>query len=180
MLIQDLNPNPKNPRTISDAKLEQLKKALHEFGDLSAIVFNRKTKHLVGGHQRTRVLDSDCEVTITKNYSKPTRTGTVAEGYVDVHGERYAYREVSWPKHKEMAANIAANKGAGEWNVEELTHWMKELGSFDVDFDLDLTMFDEKEQKRFGTHEQKATSTKGVSRLEHQCPNCGFTFGTGK
>jgi DNA modification methylase len=145
MRVKDLAPHPKNPRTISDQKLKQLKKALIEFGDLSGIVFNRKSGQLVGGHQRAKHLDADTPVTITKTYSRPTKTGTVAEGYVLLDGERFSYREVSWDKHKEMAANIAANKGAGSWDLPELGEWIKELSSFDVDFDMDLTMFDEDE-----------------------------------
>lgn len=150
MKVKELAPNPKNPRTITEPKLEQLKKALLEFGDLSGVVFNRTSGQLVGGHQRAKQFDSTAEVTIAKTYAKPTRTGTVAEGYVTFHGERFAYREVKWPKHKEMAANIAANKGAGVWDMAQLGEWMKELGSFDVDFDLDLTMFDTEELKDFG------------------------------
>lgn len=145
MKVQDLTHNPKNPRTITDEKLEQLKQALLEFGDLSGIVFNRKTKHLVGGHQRTKHFDEDSVVTITKKYPKPSKTGTVAEGYIDLFGERFSYREVSWPLFKERAANLAANKGAGEWDVPELQTWLKELGSFDADLDLSFTMFDSTE-----------------------------------
>ncbi len=161
MQIKDLTPNAKNPRTISDEKLKQLKAALEEFGDLSGIVFNRKTKQLVGGHQRRKILDPDSVVTITKQFSKPSKTGTVAEGYVMLGTEKFTYREVSWDKHKEMAANIAANKGAGEWDLPELSLWMKELNSFDVDFDLKLTMFDDDELSEFA----------GITVAEHTRKN---------
>jgi len=165
--VSDLAPNPKNPRKISDAKLEQLKKALVEFGDLSGIVFNRRTGQLVGGHQRSKVLDSGAEVVIAKSYPKPTKTGTVAEGYVtDYTGERYAYREVDWDKHREMAANVAANKGAGEWDLPELTTWLKELASFDVDFDLDLTMFDKDELAPLGLIEVAAHTRVGATGVD--------------
>lgn len=170
MRTQDLTPNPKNPRKITDAKLDMLKRAMLEFGDLSGIVFNRKSKQLVGGHQRTRWMDPNAEVTLTKKYSKPTKTGTVAEGYLELDGERYAYREVSWDKHREMAANIAANKGAGEWDMPELTSWIKELSSFDADdFDLSLTMFDEMELEDFGgiiVSEHTRTGKTGVDEDE--------------
>lgn len=148
-IIRDLPHNPKNPRKASPEKLSQLDRSMREFGDLSGIVFNTKTNQLVGGHQRTKNMPEDSLVTITKRYEKPSETGTIAIGYIKVGGERYHYREVSWSKHKEMAANIAANKGAGDWDVPQLTEWIQELGSFDVDFDLDLTMFDELERKQF-------------------------------
>jgi ParB-like chromosome segregation protein Spo0J len=141
--LKDLKANPKNPRTVSPQKLEMLKKSLAEFGDLGGIVFNTKTGFIVGGHQRAKMLNSASVVEITKKYSKPTSTGTTAEGYVIVGNERYSYREVKWEKAREQAANIAANKGAGEWDLSQLSEWMKELKS--LKFDLDLTMYDENE-----------------------------------
>ncbi len=149
MRASELRPNPKNPRTITDKKLAMLKASLGEFGDLGAIVYNRKSKQLVGGHQRVKLLPEDASVTIETKYPKPTKTGTVAEGYVTFGGERFKYREVSWSESKEKAANIAANKGAGEWDMAQLGDWMRELGDFDSDLDLDLTMFDEKERAQF-------------------------------
>lgn len=144
--LSQLSGNPKNPRRISDKKLELLKKALGEFGDLSGIIFNRTTGHLVGGHQRVMVLPKDAKVVITKNYETPTRTGTVAEGFVEIEGERFTYREVEWTEPKEKAANIAANKGAGEWDFSQLSEWMLELDA--LNFDMDLTLFDEEEIER--------------------------------
>jgi hypothetical protein len=144
--LSQLNGNPKNPRRISDKKLELLKKALGEFGDLSGIIFNRTTNHLVGGHQRVMVLPKDAKVVITKNYEAPTRTGTVAEGFVEIEGERFTYREVEWTEPKEKAANVAANKGAGDWDFSQLSEWMLELDA--LNFDMDLTLFDEEEIER--------------------------------
>lgn len=163
--VRDLAPNPKNPRTITDAKLEMLKASMQEFGDLSGIVYNVQSRQLVGGTQRTKDIDGDADVTIVKRYSKPTRTGTVAEGFVMMGGERFNYRAVDWDKHREMAANLAANKGAGEWDLPQVSEMLKELGSFDVDFDLELTMFDQEELKEFGViivSEHTRTGATGV------------------
>lgn len=145
MKIKDLTPNAANPRTITDAKLKMLKKAMTKFGDLSGIVFNKKSNKLVGGHQRTKIIDSSAVVTVVKTYSRPTKTGTVAEGFVEMNGERFSYREVYWDAAHEKAANIAANKGAGEFDPAKLHDWLKDLTSFDTDFDINLTMFDAKE-----------------------------------
>ena len=131
MKISELNPNPKNPRTISEPKLKQLAKAIKEFGSLDGFVFNKKTKTLVSGHQRQKIGGDDALITITKKYSKPTKTGTVAEGYTIINGEKFPYREVYWSDAKEKAANIAANKGAGAWDLPQLSEWIKELNSFD-------------------------------------------------
>lgn len=143
MKLKDLKANPKNPRKISEEKLEMLKKALAEFGDLGGIVYNRTTKQLLGGHQRGKVLPPESEIVIEKTHKKPTKVGTVAEGYILVDGERFNYREVKWDAAKEKAANIAANKGAGEWDKGLLSEMLMELDT--INFDLSLTMFDKKE-----------------------------------
>lgn len=167
--LSDLNPNPKNPRTISDAKLSMLKKSLDIFGDLSGVVYNRKTKCLVGGHQRSKIFDKNTDVTITKKYPKPSKVGTVSEGYFEVKGEKFSYREVYWDETKEKAANIAANKGAGEWDLPQLSEWLKDLNNFDLDFDMDLTMFDSEEIKDFAgitVSEHTRTGPTGVDEDE--------------
>jgi DNA modification methylase len=171
MKIKDLSPNAKNPRTVTDSKLAMLKKAVAEFGDLSGIIFNRKSQQLVGGHQRQKVIDPNAVITIVKKYSKPTKTGTVAEGYIEVDGERFSYREVYWTDPKEKAANIAANKGAGEWDLPQLSEWMKELGSFDLDFDINLTMFDDEEVKELtGIEVQAHTRISATGADEDDVP----------
>lgn len=184
MEVKDLSPNLKNPRKISDAKLAQLKKALAEFGDLGGFVFNRKSKQIVSGHQRAKLFDGSAKITIEKKYSKPTTTGTVAEGFIEFNGERFKYREVSWTDQKEKAANIAANKGAGEWDHELLGEWLQELE--ESHFDLDLTMFDAPELSVFGIGDaeevkksavgSKEYSEKEFQEFSHQCPKCGFEF----
>lgn len=140
-LLSELNPNARNPRTVTPEKLEQLKKTIEAFGDLSGFVYNQKTKQLVSGHQRQKVIGDDAKIVIEHTFKKPTDQGTVATGYVLINGERFSYREVVWTSAKENAANLAANRGAGEWDYDALGDIFKELK--DEDFDLDLTMFDE-------------------------------------
>ncbi len=145
MKLADLSPNPRNPRKITDEKLKMLSKALTEFGDLSGFIFNRRTKRLSGGHQRKQVMPEDCVITYTKQYETPTEAGTVAIGNVEWNGELYAYREVDVDEFTEKAMNIAANKGAGQWDYPLLTDWVLELDH--NNFDLSLTMFDMEERE---------------------------------
>lgn len=149
MIVSDLKANPNNPRTITDSKLDLLKNAMIEFGDLSGVVFNRRSKQLVGAHQRLKVMPNSAKITIEKKYAKPTKSGTVAVGFVTFNGERFAYREVDFSLQKEMAANIAANKGAGEWDFAKLGDMMKEIQVVDFNFDMTLTMFDSEELGQF-------------------------------
>lgn len=127
MDLDDLNPNPKNPRKINDFDFDALKNSLIEFGDLSGIVFNRRTRRLVGGHQRTEGFrahgDLEKVVQITTRFPEPNKVGTTALGYISMDGEYFAYREVDWPEDKEIAANIAANRISGEWDMELLAEW---------------------------------------------------------
>lgn len=146
--VKDLAHNPRNPRIITDAKLNQLRRSMQKFGDISGIVFNRRDGVVYGGTQRTKNLDETARVVITQKFDKPTAAGTVAAGYVEQDGERFSYREVDWDPHTAEAAGIAANKGAGEWDKTKLRDSMLRLGSFDVNFDLDLTMFDPEEIKK--------------------------------
>lgn len=47
----------KNPRLITDANRKRLAKGLKEFGLVEPLVWNKRTKHLVSGHQRISILD---------------------------------------------------------------------------------------------------------------------------
>ena len=138
MNLKDLAPNPRNPRTISDDQLTRLAKSLEKFGDISGFVFNRRTGRLAGGHQRGKALP-DAPITITREYAEPTRSGTVAEGYVEINGERFSIRFVDWDEQTEHAANVAANKHGGSFDNEKLREIMLELDHHN--FDLDLTGF---------------------------------------
>ncbi len=122
-----LKANPKNPRKISDPQLEGLRKSLAEFGDLSGVVFNSHTGHLVGGHQRIKAIPPGAEIRIEREYDVPTRTGTVAIGVIVVEGEEFAYRVVDWDEQRELLANIAANHHGGEDDLPKLGELLKEL-----------------------------------------------------
>lgn len=126
MQLQDLAPNPRNPRKITDKQLTMLRKSLGEFGDLSGIVFNRRSGKLVGAHQRLKVLPPEAEIIMdTEDY-----------GHVDVEGDRFQVRLVDWDEIKEKAANIAANKHGGSWDIPMLNDWLIELEAANIDMDL--------------------------------------------
>jgi hypothetical protein len=143
MKISELHRSDKNPRIVTPVKRKMLEKALMTYGDLSGVIFNRKTKRLVGGNVRTDIFDEgEAKIVITKEYSNPTKVGTMAIGYIELNNERFAYREVYWNEHKERAANIAANQHAGDWDVPLLNDMLKGLKDFNAEFDMRLTMFD--------------------------------------
>jgi hypothetical protein len=88
-----------NPRKITPQQLKAIEDSHKAYGDLSGVIFNRRTRKQRGGHQRVKIIQ-----------------GTVGIGYViSKNIGRIPYREVDWPVEKEMAAMIAANSHGGEW-----------------------------------------------------------------
>jgi len=146
MKIKDLTPNERNPRKMSTQDKMNLQKSLRKFGDLSGIIFNRTSKRLVGGHQRSSVLPQDSTIKIETKHDSPTAAGTVAEGYALIDGEKFKYREVEWDKKTETEALIAANKHSGDWDNEKLR-----LNFADFpDLDIEAIGFDISELDDFG------------------------------
>lgn len=105
--MDDLKPAPYNPRTIDDESAAGLGYSLSEFGDLSGLTWNKRTGHMVAGHQRVKELRK--------------MGGQILKGAVQVaNGDRFAVRVVDWPESKEKAANIVANSRhiAGEFTPD--------------------------------------------------------------
>jgi DNA modification methylase len=163
--ISDLRPAGYNPRSISAEKLEMLKKAMEEFGDLGGVVFNTKTGRLVGGHQRVKNLESTWPII---KEAHTDNAGTTALGYVDTPHGRWTYREVCWPESKEKAANIAANAHGGDWDEDLLTQLLAEL--YQSGADMDLTGFDQAELNAIlgiGTGEKLGPEDKDTPPMEN-------------
>ena len=140
MKVKDLKGSPYNPRRISDRQMEMLKKSMHEFGDLSGIVRNRRTGNLVGGHQRLKHFQPSWEIVAAPHTDA---VGTVAAGHIKTPFGDWTYREVDWDEQKEKGANISANKQGGEFEPALLRELLLELDT--GAFDMDLTGFDSKE-----------------------------------
>lgn len=126
--LANLKPAPYNPRSISSHDYHSLVKSIKELGDLSGLVFNTQTKQMVGGHQRKQAYQElGGIIEIVERLAKPNSVGTIAYGFVKIGDERYAYREVDWPEHKEKLANLAANRISGEWDDQKLSELIYEL-----------------------------------------------------
>jgi len=106
MSTGDLRPADYNPREISDEALEGLGKSLDRFGVVEPLVFNKRTKTLVGGHQRLRVLldrgitevdvvvvnlDRIEEKALNITLNNPEITGDFTDGLQTILGELAAY-----------------------------------------------------------------------------------------
>ncbi len=97
MAVADLAPAPYNPRQISEDALAGLGASVDRFGLVEPVVWNRRTGHVVGGHQRLKVLQA----------RGVTETDVVV---------------VDLPEGEEKALNVALNSPriAGEWTPDAL------------------------------------------------------------
>lgn len=141
MKVKDLTPNVRNPRKMRLSKKTALSKSLDKYGDMSGIVFNKRTKRLVGGHQRSSIIPDDAPIVITHKYEVATHAFTTAEGYIELNGERYKYREVDADEKWESEALLSANKHSGEWDNELLRLNFSDF----PDMDIEAIGFDEEE-----------------------------------
>jgi hypothetical protein len=132
--IRDLLPNVKNPRRISEHDFKALEQSIQKFGDLSCIVFNVRTGQLVGGHQRINAMKNQPGVRIEMLQPYPLERdalGTVGIGHIIIGQAQFPYREVDWDAGWEAAANIAANRIQGEFDLELLAQMDYELSQLE-------------------------------------------------
>ncbi len=116
--ITKLNPAAYNPRVDlqpGDAVYEHLKQSIAEFGYLQPIIVNRRTGHVVGGHQRLKVMK-------------------------DLGHREVEVVYVSLDDAQEKALNLTLNKTVGDWDEDKLASLLQEFEGL-PDFDLGLTGF---------------------------------------
>lgn len=105
--VDSLRPAPYNPRTITEEHARALSHSLTTFGDISGIVWNRRTGFLVAGHQRLDVLRRQYpDLTLVQDgdeYYLITPAPPAAPQHV------FGVRIVDWDEATERAANLAAN-----------------------------------------------------------------------
>lgn len=121
MSIAELKPADYNPRKDlqpGDPEYDKLKRSLIEFGYVEPVIWNSTTGHVVGGHQRLKVLED------------------LGHNTVDVI-------VVELDETREKALNIALNKISGEWDQDKLALLIADLDA--SDFDAELTGFDDAE-----------------------------------
>jgi hypothetical protein len=173
MELSELKNFTDNPRTLTQKQHDLLKRDLLELGDLSGIVHDLNSGEIPGGNQRTKIFSElpNPKIIITEQFDVPTKTGTVALGYIEIEGEKYSYRQVRWTKKQCKKANIVANKAGGEWDFNILAN------AFEVDNLLDWGF----EDWEFGIKEPKQetepapTIEQGQAKT-HKCPQCGHEF----
>jgi ParB-like nuclease family protein len=121
MPLKLLAASPHNPRLelkAGDVRFEALKRSIDTFGYVDPIIWNERTKRVVGGHQRLSVMR--------------------ALGYTEADVVR-----VDMDGHQEAALNIALNKIEGDWDVQRLAGVLSGFEAWSID--PTLTGFSEAE-----------------------------------
>ena len=106
--LSSLNPAPYNPRVQlkpGDPEFESLRRSMGSFGVVEPLVWNKRTGHLVGGHQRLAVL-------------RAMGGAGATEADVSV---------VDLPLAREKALNLALNRIQGRWDEDRLAELLREL-----------------------------------------------------
>jgi hypothetical protein len=196
--ISDLTGASYNPRFITNRRLDNLGKSYKNFGDLSGIVFNRRSGTLVSGHQRLSFIRKNgFKTKLTTEIVDETNTGTVERGFMLVRGEdgsKYSipFRVVDWEDKKvEYAANIAANAHGGEFDNAKLAFMVEELEILDGGFDIDsigldlVTLKSLPDLPAMGDPSDPSDSPKSFDsydedsfdeELDQTCPKCHYKF----
>jgi len=120
--IDDLRPDPANPRHISDRELEALTRSIREFGLIDPIIARKEDKTVIGGHQRLLA-------------ARRLGCKTVPVVFVDLSLEQ------------SRLLNIALNKISGSFDQELLARLLADLNTV-PDIDLSLTGFEDDELKK--------------------------------
>ena len=117
--IDELRPDPANPRRISDAQLEALTKSLQTYGFVQPVLTRLEDKTVIGGHQRL---------------TAARRLGykTVAVIFLDITLEQA------------RLLNLSLNKISGDWDQELLARLLADLAPVEG-IDLSVSGFGEDE-----------------------------------
>lgn len=110
--IDELRPDPANPRRISDQQLEALTRSLREYGFVQPVLARREDKTVIGGHQRLLA-------------ARRLGYKTVPTVFLDLTQEQA------------RLLNLALNRISGDWDQELLARLLADLQPVEA---LDLTL----------------------------------------
>ena len=117
---EEMSSNPRLDLKPGDTEYTKLEKSIDTFGFIVLPVVNKRTKRIIAGHMRIRVLRE--------------------KGITEVEAV-----VVDFDETMEKAANLALNRiGEGNWDKEKLCQFLNDLSGM-PDFDMSLTGFDSPE-----------------------------------
>jgi len=110
--------NPRKDLEPGDPEYESLKRSIEEFNCVQPLVWNKRTKRLVGGHQTLKILK-------------------------EMGVQEFEVSIVDLSVKKEKALNLALNKIKGDWDKFKLADVLWELDGEGID--LEMTGFSQEE-----------------------------------
>lgn len=119
--VKRLMPAGYNPRVDlepDDEVYKNLQQSIEAFGYIEPIIWNERTGHVIGGHQRLKIL--------------------IAKGYSEIEVSR-----IDVPEEDERVLNVALNKITGRWDMDKLEDLLRDIQ--DSDGDILLTGFSQEE-----------------------------------
>lgn len=117
--VDDLRPDPANPRQIGEAELDALTRSLRQFGFVQPVLARREDRTVIGGHQRLVA-------------ARRLGLASVPVIWVDL------------PAEQSRLLGLALNKIAGTWDEQLLARLLAELQAT-PDLDLSLSGFGDDE-----------------------------------
>jgi len=153
--ITNLLPDEKNPRKDlqpADPEYQKIKTSIEQFQFLDPIVFNSRTRMILGGHQRIKILKD---------------SGVTDLFVLSLGAYSWAFSQADlteMPPAMETAANIALNKASGDWDTGRLVEALESIKIEGLDIsitgfgDLDLSQLKgEIESKKMSIDDAKRT-----------------------
>lgn len=158
--IGEINPSKYNPRKISESELCGLQKSLEKFGFVEPLVINKRTRTLVGGHQRLKAAQ-------LIGYSK------------------VPCYEVDLTESEEKALNIALNSHTiqGKFDREILSTLLEEvkLDLPELTLDLNFNILEKDMQLIFDPDVDFSEADQDKKKFKFiECPHCKEVFEQGQ
>ena len=107
--------NPRRDLQPEDAEYQKLRRSIETFGYIEPIIWNERTGHVVGGHQRLKVL--------------------LEQGTEDIEAV-----VVDLEEKDEKILNVLLNKVKGRWDIGRLADLLQQL---DETGDMEVTGFED-------------------------------------
>lgn len=102
--LKELKPSEYNPRVITEEEFKALEDSMQKFGYVEPIVYNKRNNHVIGGHQRLKIL--------SKTLNPESEIDAV---------------ELDLDDYQEKALNLALNKVSGDWDEIKLNEVLLDI-----------------------------------------------------
>ena len=159
--LNQIKPDPQNPRTISTEEINTLTKGINKYGLVDPIIISLKHDNkIIGGHQRYKVLQK----TNPNQKLQLIRLGEIGWVLQDTDLKIGGEQDLT-------ALNIALNKISGEWDAQKLEPLLIDLNNSKMDisltgfnqtelYDINKTLVPQEENNK-----QKTNKTKEITEI---------------